>query len=47
MQRWLTVSHEWCEDPELAAGAEDQAGRQQVRVTEEPSEQNLVLEFET
>jgi predicted transcriptional regulator len=39
----LTVAHEWCEDPELAAGAEDQARGQQVGVAEKPGEKNLVL----
>lgn len=40
----LTVGHEWCEDPQLAAGAENQARGQQVGVTEQPGQQNLILD---
>lgn len=40
----LTVGHERCEDPQLAAGAENQARGQQVGVTEQPGQQNLVLD---
>lgn len=47
MRQWLTVGHERREDPQLAAGAEDQARGQQVGVTEQPGQQNLVLGFET
>lgn len=47
MRQWLTVGHERREDPQLAAGAEDQARGQQVGVTEQPGQQNLVLGIET
>lgn len=43
----LTIGHERCEDPQLAAGAENQARGQQVGVTKQPGQQNLVLGFET
>ena len=44
---WLTVGHERRQDPELAAGAEDEARGQQVWVAEEPGQENLVLRFQT
>lgn len=42
---WLTVGHERCQDPKLAAGAENQARSQQVGVTEETGQQYLILGY--